>query len=91
MAHLTRLAQQPRRFEQRTRGMSKHEKQTLMDLVAMYKKPDDSFVDSFESEAAQRPSRRLRKVDTDELDFGALCDDLDEWSRNQKKRKTTFC
>ena len=49
----------------------------MKDLVAIYKKPEDSFVDSFESEDVQRPSRRLRKVDTDELDFEALCDDLD--------------
>ena len=45
-------------------------------------------MDSFESEDAQTPSRRLRKVDTDELDFEALCDDLDKWSCNKKKRKT---
>ena len=37
MAHIRKLAQQPRRYEQRTRSMSKEEKQTLKDLVAMYK------------------------------------------------------
>ena len=58
--------------------MSKEEKQTLKDFVAMYKKAEDSFLDSFAAEVVQRPSRMLRKVDTDELDFGALCDDLDE-------------
>ena len=52
----------------------------------MYKKPQDSFVDSVDAEDAQRPSRRLRKVDTDELDFEALCGDLDEWSCNEKTR-----
>ena len=88
MAHLRKLAQQPGRFEQRTRGTSKEEKHTLQGLVAMYKKPEDSFVDSFESEDLQTPSRRLRKVDTDELDLEALCDDLDEWSCKKKKRKT---
>jgi hypothetical protein len=77
MAHLRKLARQPRNIEQRTRGMSKEEKQTLKDLVAIYKKPEDSFEDSFDADDAQRPSRRLRKVDTDELDFEALCDDLD--------------
>ena len=38
MAYVRKLAQQPRRFEQRTRAMSKEEKQTLQDLVGMYKK-----------------------------------------------------
>ena len=37
MAHLRKLAQQPIRFEQRIRGMSKEEKQTLKNLVAMYR------------------------------------------------------
>ena len=88
IAHLRKLAQQPRRFEQRTRGMSKEDKLTLKDLVAMYKNPEDSFVDSFESEDVQTPNKRLRKVDTGKLDFEALCDDLDEWSCKQTKRKT---
>ena len=55
MAHLRILAQQPGRFEQRTRGMSKEE----TDI-------EDNFVDSFESEDVQTPSRRLRKVEIDE-------------------------
>ena len=63
MAHVRKLAQQPRRFEQRTRGMSKEETQSLKDLVAMYKKPEDNFVNSFESEDVPTPARRLRKVD----------------------------
>ena len=44
----------------------------MEDLVAMYKKPEDNFVDSFESKDVQTPNKRLRKVDTDELDFEAL-------------------
>ena len=74
-----KLGQQPRRYEQRTKGMSKEETQALKDLVAMYKKAEDSCVDSFDAEDVQRPIRMLRKVDIDELDFEALCDDLDEW------------
>ena len=62
-------------------------KHTLKDLVAMYKKLEDNCVDSFELEVVQTPSRRLRNVDIDELDFEACCDDLDEWSCNNKKRK----
>ena len=58
----------------------------MKDLVAMHKKPEDNFVDSFESEDVQTPAERLRKVDTDELDFEALCDDLDEWSCKKKRR-----
>ena len=47
MTHLRKkLAHQPRRFEQRTKDMTKAEKQTLKDLVAMYKKPEDNFVDN---------------------------------------------
>ena len=38
MAHIRKLSQQPRRYEQRTRCMSKEDKQTLKDLVAMHKK-----------------------------------------------------
>jgi hypothetical protein len=45
----------------------------------MYKKTEDNFVDSVDAEDVQRPNKLLRKVDTDELDFEALCDDLDEW------------
>ena len=65
--------------------MSNEKKQTLKDLVAMYKKPLYNCAESFESEDVQRPSKRLRKVDTDELDFEALGDDLDKWSWKQKK------
>ena len=39
MAHVRRLAQQPKRFDQRSTGMSPEEKQALKDLVAMYEKP----------------------------------------------------
>ena len=78
MAHVRKLAQQPKRFDQRAKGMTPEEKQALKDLVAMYKKPEESFVDSFESQDLEDPPRKLRKVDTDEMDFQALCDDLGE-------------
>ena len=85
MAHIRKLGQQPKRFDQRTKGLSKEEKHTLKDRVAMYKKPEGSFVDIFESLDVQEPPlRRLRKVDTDELDFNSLCDD---WGEGQCKRK----
>ena len=45
-------------------------------------------MNNFESEAVQTTTKRLRKVDTDELDCEALCNDFDEWSCNEKKRKT---
>ena len=45
-------------------------------------------MDSCESEDVQTPTRRLRKIDIDELNFEALCDDLGEWPCNNKKRKT---
>ena len=57
----------------------------------MYKKPDleDNFlVDSFDSEDLRTTTKRLSKVDTDELNFEALCDDLGELSCKKKKRKT---
>ena len=79
-----KLAQQSRRFEQRTRGASKEETQALKDHVAMYKKPEDSFVNSFESKDAQTPTRRLRQVDTEDLNFDALCDDMGEWPCKKK-------
>jgi hypothetical protein len=88
MAHIRKLAQQPRRYEQRTRGMSQGEKLTSKDFVAMYKKPEDSFVDSVEAEDAQTTTRRLRNVDTDELNFEVLWDDLGEWPCKKTKRKT---
>jgi hypothetical protein len=55
MARVRKLAQQPKRFDQRTKGMSPEEKQALKDLVAIYKTPQDSFVDSFESQDLQDP------------------------------------
>jgi hypothetical protein len=88
MAHVRKLSQQPRRFDQRTRGLSQEEKQTLKDLVAMHKKPEDAFVDSFEPEDAHTTNRVLRKVDTDELSFNSFCADLGEWPSKRKKRKT---
>ena len=54
----------------------------------MHKKPEDNFVDSFESEDVQTHTRRLMNVDIDELDLEALCDDLGEWACNKTKRKT---
>ena len=39
----------------------------MKDPVAMYKKPEDSFVNSFESDDVQTPAGRQRKVDTDDL------------------------
>ena len=51
------------------------------------KKPEAYFVDSFDAQDVQRPIRELMKVDTNELDFDALCDDLDEWSCNKKKEE----
>ncbi len=56
----------------------------------MQNEPNNNFVDSFDAEDVQRPSRRLRKVDTDELDFEALCDDLDEWSCKKTNEDNGF-
>jgi hypothetical protein len=88
MAHVRKLAQQPKRFDQRTKGLSPEEKQALKDLVAMHKKSEGNFVDNFESQDLENPPRRLRKVDTDEMDFQALCDDLGNGQRQKKKRRT---
>ena len=71
-----KLPQQPKMYEQRTRGMSKEEKQSLKDLVAMYKKAEDNIVDSVDAEGVQRPGRMSRKVDIDQLDFEAVFDDF---------------
>ena len=60
--------------------MSKEEKHTLKDLVAMYKKPEDNFVDSFQC--------RQTQSDTDELNFEAWCNDSGEWPCKQTQRKT---
>ena len=74
MAHVRKrkLPQQPRRYEQRTRGMSKEEKQTLKDLVATYKKAEVCLLDSLQCRVAQSASRMLRNVDTDDLDVDAF-------------------
>ena len=45
-------------------------------------------MDSFESEDAQTLNKRLRKVDTADLNFDALCDDMGKWPCKKKKRKT---
>ncbi len=42
----------------------------------------------FESEDVQTTARRLRNVDTDELNFKALCDDLGDWPCKRKQRNT---
>ena len=42
---------------------------------------------SFDAEDVQRPSRMLRKVDTVELDFDEICDELDEISCKNKHTK----
>ena len=60
----------------------------MKDLVAMYKKAEYSFLDSFDAEVVQRPSRMLRKVDIDELDFDEFCDELEEISCKKTKTKT---
>jgi len=88
MAHVRKLAQQPKRFDQRTKGLTPEEKQALKELLAMYKKSEGSFVDKFESQDLEDRPRRLRKVDTDEMDFQALCDDLGNGQRKKKKRRT---
>ena len=36
-------------------------------------------MNSFEPEDAQTPTKRLRKVGTEDLNFEALCDDMGEW------------
>jgi len=85
MAHVRKLAQQPKRFDQRTKGLTPEEKEALKEILAMYKQSEGSFVDKFESQDLEDRPRRLRKVDTDEMDFQALCDDLGNGQR-QKKR-----
>ena len=62
----------------------------MKDLVAMYKKPEDGFVDSFDAEDVQRPSRMLRKVDIDELVLDACCDELDEGSCKKQEEDNGF-
>ena len=57
----------------------------MKDFVAMYKKPEDNSVDSFESEDVQTPTKRLRKVDIGELDFEALCDVLGNGRANRQR------
>ena len=84
MAHVRKLAKQARRFEQRTKGMSNEETQSLKDLVAMYKKPEDNCVNNFESEDVQTPTKRLRKVGTKDLNCDALCDDMGQWPCTNK-------
>ena len=54
----------------------------------MHKKAEDNLLDNFNAEAVQSANRMLRKVDTDELDFDAFCDELAERLCNSKKRKT---
>ena len=61
-----------------------------MTCVAMYKKPEDTFVDSFESEDVETTTRRLGKVGAEDLNFEALCDDSGEWPCERKERKTMF-
>ena len=69
MAHVRKLAQQPKRFDQRTKDLS----------------PEDKF----ESQDLEDPPRRLRKVDTDEMDFQALCDDLGNGQRKKNNEEDT--
>ena len=35
----------------------------MKDLVAMYKKPEDNFVDNFDADNGQRPNVSPRRVD----------------------------
>jgi hypothetical protein len=55
MAHVRKLAQQPKRLDQRTKGLTPEEKQALKELLAMYKKSEGSFVDKFESQDLEDP------------------------------------
>ncbi|MFM7985286.1 MAG: hypothetical protein ACKPKO_38805 [Candidatus Fonsibacter sp.] len=48
----------------------------MKDIVAMYEKPENNLVKKLESQYAQTTDKRLRKVDTDELNLEALSDDL---------------
>jgi hypothetical protein len=86
MAHVRKLARQPKRFDQRTKGLTPEEKEALKELLAMYKQSEGSFVDKFESQDLEDPPRRLRKVDTDEMDFQALCDDLGIGKGREQRR-----
>ena len=71
MGHCRVLAKQPRKFEQRARFLGCEEKDKLQELLALYKqpKPGEVFVDSQDTEDSGGTVRRLRKVDTDDLDF----------------------
>jgi len=68
--------------------LTPEEKEALKEILAMYKQSEGSFVDKFESQDLEDRPRRLRKVDTDEMDFQALCDDLGNGHRKKKKRRT---
>jgi hypothetical protein len=53
----------------------------------MYKKAEDGLVEGFESADLQRNPRKLRKVDTEELDFKAFRADLGQGQRKKQKGK----
>ena len=55
VAHVRKLAQQPKRLDQRTKCLTPEEKQALKELLAMYKKSKGSFVDMFESQDLEDP------------------------------------
>ena len=71
MGHCKIMAQQPKRLEQRARFLNCEEKDKVKELWALCKqpKPGEVFVDSQDTEDSGRTVRRLRKVDTDDLDF----------------------
>jgi nitrogen fixation protein FixH len=71
MGHCRLMVQQLKKCEQRARFLSCEEKDKLQELLALYKqpKPGEVFVDSQDTEDSGGTVRRLRKVDTDDLDF----------------------
>ena len=71
MGHCRLMVQQPKKFEQRAIFLSCEEKAKLKELLALYRQPKlgQAFVDSQDTEDSGRTVRRLRKVDTDDLDF----------------------
>jgi len=102
MAHCRLMKLITGRFEQRTKGLSGEDKKILLEVLAMYKPEAGSGIedtqgqDSQEAqEATEVPTRVLKKVATDDLDFESMTQGLGEHElakgqvrRPKKKQKT---
>jgi len=102
MAHCRLMKLIPGRFEQRAKCLSAEDKKILLEVLAMYKPgagsgtEDSQGQDSQEAhEATEVPTRVLKKVATDDLDFETMtegCGELElakgQVGRPKKKQKT---